>query len=590
LLALVLAGVCLLRWLLLLCNSGFELSDEGFYLNWISDPASYPYSVSQFGFVYHPLYKLVGGDVALLRRANLFISLGLGWLLSFAIIQPAFRPWSSVSWSTRVAVMACAFATSIASLSFFALWQPTPNYNSLAFQSSMIVATGLVLTRRTRFQLSGWLLIGLGGGIAFLGKPTSAAALAVIVLLYAAIAGRLNIKGLLVAACAAVMLLVGVALLIDSSVWGFIERNRGGLEVGKLLLPLDAGPLNSFRWDFLHFSDELSARFDYLLVAYMTLTALSCAVIRSARVSATVIILSSSALSILVLLGLVSNQISNEPGEPYLLLAGAIGISASAVVLASQAWPSREAIAFVCVLFLLPLAFAVGTNTNAWMTAGRAGFFWLLIGLVAACRLAVAGRSWHPLLAVGSLSLVGTTIVLYLAVEYPYRQPQPLRLQQHAAEVGPARSQLLLSEQTGALISDLHRLVGVGGFGAGQPLLDLTGVSPGLLYAMGARPLGVAWTLGGYPGTVDFVTAGLRWESCAAIGASWILSSPEWQDSIAPDFLGRVGIDIRSDYEEVGTIESVLQFPPFAKIKYRLLRPARSLAMATSACERERVE
>lgn len=67
LLGVLLASLSLMSWLLLLCRSGFDLTDEGFYLHSIAEPGNYPYSVTQFGFVYHPLYKLVGGDVSLLR-------------------------------------------------------------------------------------------------------------------------------------------------------------------------------------------------------------------------------------------------------------------------------------------------------------------------------------------------------------------------------------------------------------------------------------------------------------------------------------------------------------------------------------------
>jgi len=588
LLALVLASLCVLSWLLLLCNAGFDLTDEGFYLHWLAEPVNYPYSVSQFGFVYHPLYKLLGGDIALLRRANLLISFGLGWALCFAIMEQVCDPWRSAPWSTRVAVMGCAFVVSLGSLSFFALWQPTPNYNSLVFQALMTVATGLVLMRRRSLSLLVWLLIGIGGGAAFLGKPTSAVALAVIVLLSAAIAGRLEIKGVLVAAATAAMVLIGAALLIDGSIFGFIERNRAGLEMGNLLLPLQAGLLNSFRLELLHFSNELMDRFDYLALAYLTLTTVCCAVTRPARVSVALIISLSSALSVLVLLGYVSNEISNEPAEPYLFLAGAIGIAASAVALGTRTWPSREAVALVCAFSLLPFAFVVGTNTDGWMGAGRAGFFWLLIGLVVASSLAAARRTWHPLLAVGSLSLLGTTIILYLATEHPYRQLEPLRSQQHAVEIGTARSQLRLAGQDAELISALHRLAAASGFAAGQPMLDLTGSSPGLVYALGARPLGVAWALGGYPGTVRFVATGLGWETCAAIGASWILSSSETSNSIAPDFLRKFGADIEAHYHEVGAIDSGLSYAPFSKIKYRLLKPVRSPAEASLACERDR--
>ena len=50
------AGLSLLGWVLLNCRAGFDFTDEGFYLNWIANPWNYRASLSQFGFVYHPLY------------------------------------------------------------------------------------------------------------------------------------------------------------------------------------------------------------------------------------------------------------------------------------------------------------------------------------------------------------------------------------------------------------------------------------------------------------------------------------------------------------------------------------------------------
>lgn len=37
---------------------GFDFTDESYYLFWISNPFQYDWSVTQFGFVYHPLYRL----------------------------------------------------------------------------------------------------------------------------------------------------------------------------------------------------------------------------------------------------------------------------------------------------------------------------------------------------------------------------------------------------------------------------------------------------------------------------------------------------------------------------------------------------
>ena len=66
------ASFLLLGWVMFRCRSGFDFTDEGFYLNWISNPQNFRASVTQFGFVYHPLYKLIGGNIALLRQVNSF--------------------------------------------------------------------------------------------------------------------------------------------------------------------------------------------------------------------------------------------------------------------------------------------------------------------------------------------------------------------------------------------------------------------------------------------------------------------------------------------------------------------------------------
>ena len=92
----VVASVLLLGWVMLRCRSGFDFTDEGFYLNWISNPWNFRSSVTQFGFVYHPLYKLVGGDVVLLRQANVLILFALGWALCVTLLRSIFIRWDSI--------------------------------------------------------------------------------------------------------------------------------------------------------------------------------------------------------------------------------------------------------------------------------------------------------------------------------------------------------------------------------------------------------------------------------------------------------------------------------------------------------------
>src|ERR1700688_561079 len=50
---------------------GIDLTDEGYYLNSISRPDLYKATYSQFEFLLHPIYVLVGGDLILLSLAGL---------------------------------------------------------------------------------------------------------------------------------------------------------------------------------------------------------------------------------------------------------------------------------------------------------------------------------------------------------------------------------------------------------------------------------------------------------------------------------------------------------------------------------------
>ena len=58
----------ILYWIFLYCSHGIDFTDEGFYLNWISNPFLYKASTTQFGYIYHPLFLLVEGNISKLRQ------------------------------------------------------------------------------------------------------------------------------------------------------------------------------------------------------------------------------------------------------------------------------------------------------------------------------------------------------------------------------------------------------------------------------------------------------------------------------------------------------------------------------------------
>ena len=79
--------ILILTWLIKYSAYGFDFTDEAFYLVWISNPFIYGSSLTQFGFVYHPLYLLLNGDISALRQANILITFGLAWSLAFIFLN-----------------------------------------------------------------------------------------------------------------------------------------------------------------------------------------------------------------------------------------------------------------------------------------------------------------------------------------------------------------------------------------------------------------------------------------------------------------------------------------------------------------------
>lgn len=216
--------------LLALCDRGFDFTDEGFYLNMILRPGSLPVSVTQFGFVYHSLFEALGRQIALLRQANLAICFILSVAATLALLSRLARDKAGAPsiWSaSAIGIAIVTAASSLLTLSFInAMWLPTPSYNSLAFQALVVTSIGFCLADQnaSRLSISGWLLIGVGGFLAAMGKPTTAALLGGLVFVGLCIDGRLLWRRLAVSAAVSSVLLLAAAWSIGGSISSFVRQ------------------------------------------------------------------------------------------------------------------------------------------------------------------------------------------------------------------------------------------------------------------------------------------------------------------------------------------------------------------------------
>ncbi len=578
------AAAALLGWVLWACGRGFDFTDEGLYLIWLHNPHAYAASVTQFGFVYRPLDWLLGGDIALLRRANVLLTFGLAWtaayqLLSRMVDEPAAK-------GTRLAI-SLAFAGS--SLAFFQLWMPSPGYNSLAFQALLVTLIGLLLAAgaRTRASDAGWFLIVAGGWLAFMAKPTTALALAAISAIYLVLARKLSVRGVLISLAGGAVLLVMSAWLIDGSIQGFVQRIQSGLALAQAL---GAG----------HEMDKMLRLEPLILPEPLTESILkagaAAAVVALLMGSTGWLLQAAGGLALLAALACaIGLAMGWVPAREFGMFQGMLALAAPLAgvgVFAARGLVGRWRIfrlkkwAMVAVCTALPFAYAFGSNNNYWLVGAATGYFWLLAGAGLWGVVKPKAGAWVSLLPMAAIALVVAALLLQLAMNNPYRQLEALRANTHPTVLGPGSgSSLLLSEADSQYIEQFKQASARAGFVAGTPMIDLTGRAPGVLYAGGAFNVGQPWLIGGYPGSLGFVSLALDSVACETLASSWLLIEPESPRAIPQAVLARYGANAQADYVPVGEVVRQADAAHADEARrQQLFKPLRDTAAATQAC------
>lgn len=590
-------SLLLVAWVLRSCHRGFDFADEGFYLNWISNPFEYRSSVSQFGFIYHPIYVLVDGNIPRLRQVNVVTSFAAAWVLSYLSLKEIFG--QRISSTVHRCVVSAAIAT--ASLMFLRLWLPTPSYNWLAFQALELCATGLLLAGRSAGlgSLAGWVIVGIGGWLAFMAKPTTAVALAVCAAVYLIGSQKFAIRFVSLAVIVCLGLTAASAALIDGSVNAFIERIRGGMVLASML---GSGHSlgNIFRLDPLYLDSRTTA--------VLCLGTVGCSVIAGLFQSKSQLaLLAGSALMILIssVIVAVSMQWWRGPvglGDFGNLALWIIPLSAMVVRLALS-WqrdvsPERTSetrsppYGFALAFALLPIAFAFGTGNNYWWMAGLAGLFWALSGLTSLRQIAVSQTPTSILLPFCfSIQLI-VSAQLSIGTEAPYYQPGPLPDTTHEIAIRNESSGLVVDKDFARYAADAMAVARHAGFQKGARMIDLTGHSPGLLYVIGATSPGLPWFIGkfpGYTGSDQVARTALASVGCESLAGAWLLVEPDGPVSLSDSILDGFGAHLDRDYENVGSFLTSEHVGGFKQVRQQhILKPIRAPTTALAACVKQR--
>jgi hypothetical protein len=581
--AFVFLGVALER-----CRHGLDVTDEGMYLNYIANPGLYPPSITQFGFIYHPLYRALGGDVALLRQANIAVTFSLALWLMFALLS-VITPFKRAGAAIRILA---AVPLALPSLLLFMNWVATPSYNALALQGMLLSLTGIaycltvgVKAGRRNVALLSAALIGGGGWLVFMAKPSSAALLApgcAIALLLV----RRPLPTLLAAAGFSACALLASATLIDGSPFVFAERviagYRSTFELGGHKQPL-------FRWETQEFSrGEILALSGVALWFAIHLAAVSRWPKAGLLVAAAPVMLAAfTALCWSAAPTLLPAASGRNPAlvQVIAMIAALTALHAGGCLrlrMFEREYWGRLALALL--MFAAPFIFAFGTGSQLSNHA-MAGIVPVAGGgVVFASWLRGDRQAWAALVFLGAVCLAVTPYLITGAMEAPYRLLAPLRLQTTAVRVGPGlEANLLVDPASARFISELKQLAPSGRMRQEQvwPVLDLTGSHPGALFAIGAKPIGLPWFIGGYEGSEAVARRAVARIDCAGLSRAWLLIAPGARRALHGSVIAPFDL---TDFELAGRAVQ----DPLQNLKVLLLKPRGDAADRQAKCEEER--
>ncbi len=521
--------ICLILILAFNSPRGFDITDDSYYLLWAEQPHNVLASTTQFGFYTRLLYLLSGQNIALFRI------LGILTLLSatsfFALSME--RYWAMAN--SRVFVFRKRWKVLppvlIGALSYYGFWLITPSYNWMALFSVLITGAGLL--RVTTIDQSGsnknstlhisileGFTVGIGGGLAFMAKPTSAAVLAAVALFWLAvnpISGRQLKVFLGTATCVSSLFIVAHAIIFAGSLELFYRELRLGVEsvhllgAGHTIGNLSLRTVNDLKQIPIKVFRVTPAGFLLFPIFWWVIWFLNARNYKTySKLVLSFFLMGFNLYTWYRIWDMGAISLTNI-GFVGIVFTFALVMSAFLTLCALRKTyqdncqiPFTRLILLCFFLFMLALSQAFGSGNRLIRQISLAYVFFA----TAATYLS----SWidqcldRKILSNMVPALVSIVVVLVMmnAYEHPYRLPYNIGEQIVESSVLMGGSSLKVDAPTGKYIDTLKKIALKAGWKPKTPLIDLTGGSPGATVILGGKITGFPWLPGNYKGSDEF--------------------------------------------------------------------------------------
>jgi hypothetical protein len=440
---------------------------------------------------------------------------------------------------------------------------PTPNYNLLNYSGLSIFTIGTFLielwkqSSKTNFSQVwfGWALIGLGGFLVFMAKPTTAAGLTILVSLWAWLSDNFSLKGFFFSAAIAFGLLSVSGLILDGSIPEFVSRYINFFEALKIskthssLLALNISLIRTVYTVYFFFHALFLIFWGYIL-GYISEYA-------NKKYYFYFIYFSIAFFTISIILYLYS-LCDNSYIYGSLICFAPLGLiiynQFNRSILMQRI--EKSEIGRALLFFLLTFIFGLGSNNSIAITASIASFFSFLGLLVMAIRPEINA----PLRLIGLClsSLLVVCLTMISAWAHPYRQLSPIWLADVPTSVPIDGPKINMPAYQSQFFDSLYKITRQGGFKSSTPVIDLTGRLPGVIYAMGGTFPKSAWLMSGYEGSRSLAVHLFKRLSCHELASAWlILFNPPGPYQFHQEILQEAGLDFQDHYQLTG----VAKFP-----------------------------
>lgn len=509
--------------------TGFNFTDEARALNYMVGEIKYNSHLTFEEFIYAPISSLVRENVAMLRLLNIICVYALSlWALLESIRQINNKGLESAGFNRY-------FVYGIPCLSFFPIAGiKTANYNSLALIGCLLFTISLLrilkaetpIRRQKIFNLS---ILSLGLAISLAGKPTTFLALSTIAIALFTISEKLTLEDLCIIGIGTATI---TAIAITTLAGGFdnikyLYHNgytnakllgsghsavKLAIEPLKVLILAPIGPIlivfillkqNRYKAIFQKLNPWIDINARTLINIYM--------------VSATIVLVLIFTHTFLV--PLAKKSISF--GIYYLLILTPLSVAIQGINSSKTTIKRDEWLGFGLIC-LIPFAYGFGSTVIASRILSS-GFFWIIASTY---LVQVSGKKKLE-------SEMNKAVNIYLIMAVPLLIAKLIvgqrtsngfnQLNFRPINIRGENNLLLISKPHRDFIKYLRKKTQIAGFKPNEPMIDLTGQSPGVIYTLGGLALGKPWLIGGYPGSKKVAINTLNKVDKSLIKSAWIL-------------------------------------------------------------------